>query len=80
VVFDTPGLVTLRCDIHEHMRALILVLATPHFVITDSDGSFRLTGLPAGRYTLKAWVDSKTTREQRVELKDETPPLRVNFP
>jgi plastocyanin len=80
VLFDTPGLVTLRCDIHEHMRALILVLDTPHFVITDSDGSFRLTGLPAGRYTLKAWVDSKTTKEQSVELKDETAPLRANFP
>ena len=35
VLFDAPGLVTLRCDIHEHMRGLILVLNTPHFVITD---------------------------------------------
>src|SRR4029450_4957139 len=25
-VFNTPGLVTLRCDIHEHMRGLILGL------------------------------------------------------
>ena len=77
-VFDVAGLVTLRCDIHEHMRALILVLATPHFVITDAEGGFRLTGLPDGRYTLKAWVDSKTTREQVVELKGDTT-LRVDF-
>lgn len=61
VVFDEPGLVTLRCDIHEHMRALILVLATPYFVITDSDGRYRLGGLPPGRYTVRAWLDSKTT-------------------
>src|ERR1700726_3304119 len=27
-VFDTSGLVTLRCDIHEHMGGLILVLGT----------------------------------------------------
>jgi plastocyanin len=67
-VFDTAGLVTLRCDIHEHMRAVILVLDTPYFVITGTDGKFRLTGLPAGRYTLKAWVDSKTTLERAVEL------------
>ena len=78
-VFDVPGLVTLRCDIHEHMRALILVLATPHFVITDAAGEYRLTGLPAGQYTLKAWVDSKTTHERRVELKDDTA-LRADFP
>src|SRR2546430_5888583 len=41
-VFDTPGLVTLRCDIHEHMRGLILVLNTPYFVVTNPDGRFRL--------------------------------------
>ena len=68
-VFDTPGLVTLRCDIHEHMRGLILVLNTPYFVMTDADGQFRLRGLPSGHYTLKAWIDSKTTREKPVELK-----------
>ena len=77
-VFDKPGLVTLRCDIHEHMRGLILVLNTPYFVMTDSDGHFRLSGLPAGRYTLKAWIDSRTTREKAVELKNGQT-LRVDF-
>src|ERR1044072_7097905 len=38
VVFDRMGLVTLRCDIHEHMRGLILVLGTPYFVMTDTAG------------------------------------------
>ena len=79
VVFDTAGLVTLRCDIHEHMRALIVVLATPHFVITDARGGFRLNGLPDGRYTLKAWLNSKSTKQQIVELKGDAV-LRVDFP
>ena len=78
-VFDVAGLVTLRCDIHEHMRGLILVLDTPHFVTTDDDGHFRLSGLPSGRYTLKAWIDSRTTREQPVELKSGST-LHVDFP
>jgi plastocyanin len=78
-VFDTPGLVTLRCDIHEHMRGLILVLDTPYFVVTAADGRFRLSRLPTGHYTLKAWIDSKTTRERPVELKSgET--LHIDFP
>ncbi len=77
--FDVAGLVTLRCDIHEHMRGAILVLDTPHFVMTDAAGNFRLTGLPPGRYTLKAWLDSKTTRERVVELRDGAT-LRVDFP
>jgi plastocyanin len=78
-IFDVAGLVTLRCDIHEHMRSVILVLDTPHFVMTDAAGNFRLTGLPTGRFTLKAWVDSKTTREHAVELKDGAT-VRVDFP
>jgi plastocyanin len=78
-VFEMPGLVTLRCDIHEHMRGLILVLATPHFTTTDESGRFRLSGLPAGHYTLKAWVDSRTTREHAVDLKSGST-LHVDFP
>jgi plastocyanin len=78
-VFEKPGLVTLRCDIHEHMRGLILVLSTPYFAMTDTDGHFRLSGLPAGHYTLKAWIDSRTTREKPIELRNGQT-LRVDFP
>ena len=78
-VFDKPGLITLRCDIHEHMRGLILVLDSPHFTKTDADGRFRLGGPPAGKYKLKAWLTSKSTIERPVDL---TPGsvLRVNLP
>lgn len=78
-VFDKPGLVTLRCDIHEHMRGLILVLATPYFTVTEGHGLFRLTNLPAGHYTLKAWISSRTTFEKPVELTNGGV-LHVEFP
>lgn len=78
-IFDQPGLVTLRCDIHEHMRGLILVLNSPYFVMTDTSGHFQLSGLPAGHYTLKAWIDSRTTREKPVDLKNGQT-LHVDFP
>jgi plastocyanin len=78
-IFDVAGLVTLRCDIHEHMRGLILVLATPHFAVTDDSGHFKLTGLPAGHYTLKAWIDSRTIREHPIDLKSGST-VHVDFP
>jgi hypothetical protein len=61
------------------MRGLLLVLDTPYFVVTDADGRFRLSGLPSGHYTLKAWIDSKTTRERSVQLTSGKT-LHVDFP
>ncbi|HAM71630.1 MAG TPA: hypothetical protein DCM86_08315 [Verrucomicrobiales bacterium] len=67
-VFEKPGLVTLRCDIHEHMRGLILVVETPYFALSDTEGRFHLPGLPPGRHTLKAWLDSRTTLQVPVTV------------
>ena len=78
-IFDKPGLVALHCDIHEHMRGIILVLETPYFIRTDTDGRFRLPNLPAGHYTLKAWINSKTTLERPVDL-TRGGTLHVDFP
>jgi plastocyanin len=77
--FDQPGVVKLYCEIHSHMRGTIVVLDTPHFTKTATNGTYRLGNLPAGKFVLKAWVDEKTTLEKPVELKaGET--LRVDFP
>lgn len=77
--FDKSGLALIRCDIHEHMRALLLVVDSPYFVTTDKDGNFKLKGLPSGQYKLKVWKDSKTTLERSVELKAGAT-LRADFP
>jgi plastocyanin len=79
VIFDKPGVVTVHCDIHERMRGTVLVLETPHFVKTDAQGRYRLEHLPAGNYTLKAWVTERETRERPVELKSGSV-LHVDFP
>ena len=79
LTFDQPGVVRLYCEIHDHMRGTILVLDTPYFERTDFDGRYRLEGLPAGRWTLTAWIDEDTVRARPVELTDGAT-LRVDFP
>jgi len=79
IVFDKPGEVKVYCEIHRHMRGTILVLNTPHFVKTNERGEFKLEGLPAGRFKLKAWLDSRTLYEREVELKPGGT-VRVDFP
>lgn len=78
VVFDKPGVVKLYCEIHQHMRGAILVLDTPYFTTTQTNGEYRLTNLPTGDYLLKAWADEKHEYEKPVSLKlGET--LHVDF-
>lgn len=79
IVFDKPGAVKLFCEIHEHMRATILVLDTPHFTRTDTNGNFRLEHLPAGKFTLKVWLNDKIQMERPVELSDGAT-ARVDLP
>jgi hypothetical protein len=44
----------VRCNNHPWMNAFINVSATPFFAVTDADGNFTISGLPAGSYTLAA--------------------------
>jgi plastocyanin len=57
--FDKAGLVRLQCEIHDHMKAVILVVDSRHFTTTDAAGKFTLSGLPPGTYTLHAQFDEK---------------------
>ncbi len=53
--FDTPEvMMPVRCNNHPWMNAFINVSATPFFAVSDSDGRFEISGLPAGTYTLAA--------------------------
>jgi Carboxypeptidase regulatory-like domain len=60
VTFDVAGFVRLKCEIHDHMKAAVLVVNSPWFTVTDPAGEFTLSGLPPGNYTLRAQFDEKT--------------------
>ncbi len=79
VTFEHPGVIKTYCEIHEHMQGTIVVLDTPYFTSTGTDGRYRLEDLPAGQFTLKVWFDKGKGLERAVSLKDgET--LEINFP
>lgn len=78
VIFDKAGEVRLYCEIHQHMRGVILVLDTPHFATTNAEGRYRLSGVPAGTFQLKAWLSEKTTVMQEVTV-TAGKTLRVDF-
>ena len=69
VTFDRAGLVKLRCEIHEHMEASVLVVDSTHTVATDGAGKFSLKNVPAGSYTLHAFLDDKNSWQVPVEVR-----------
>jgi plastocyanin len=70
VTFDRPGLVKIYCEIHKHMRHLLLVLDTPWFTTSDAQGRFVLNNVPAGEYWLKAFLPSEKILQTRVRVAD----------
>lgn len=72
-VLRTPGLVIVNCNVHHNMRANIVVLSTPYFTRPNRDGSFTLTGLPAGKGTLVFWHPRSSAITQPVSVGATTP-------
>lgn len=77
VRFDTPGIVPIICDIHTHMSAYVLVFSHPFFAVTDDQGGYALTGVPAGTHTLRVWSELGTAEPRRVTVG--TGPVDADF-
>ncbi|MBM4054609.1 MAG: hypothetical protein FJ264_08045 [Planctomycetes bacterium] len=57
--FNKPGMATMLCNVHSDMRAYIIVLQNPYFSLVNDDGSFTISNVPEGSYTLKLWTRPK---------------------
>ena len=66
---ETPGLVRVDCDVHGWMRAWVYVVDNPYYAITAKDGSFTLTDVPPGTYTLVSWHEYTGAVEVPVVVK-----------
>lgn len=53
--FKTPGVYAQLCKLHLEMIGYIIVVKTPYFTITDSEGNFKIENVPPGQYKLKVW-------------------------
>ncbi|MES2475551.1 MAG: carboxypeptidase regulatory-like domain-containing protein [Verrucomicrobiota bacterium] len=69
VTFDKVGLVRLQCEIHDHMKAVVVVVDSPWFGVTDAAGKFKLSGIAAGNYTLRAQLDEKTQWSKPITIR-----------
>lgn len=85
VLFDKPGVVQLRCDVHAEMGAYIIVMKNPYFAVTDQQGRFEIPGskyvelhgikgvkdLPSGKYLIKTWHEKLKSKKQKVMVPED---------
>ena len=62
------GMVRAKCDIHSWMGGYWVVADTPYTVLTDKDGNFSITDIPAGDYTMKIWHETLGESTQKVSV------------
>ncbi len=60
VTFRRPGVVRVFCNIHPTMSAVIVVVPTPYFAVTEVAGTFRIPGVPPGEYKLQVFHERVT--------------------
>ncbi len=64
------GVLHLQCDAgHTWMKGYIVVVEHPYFEATSADGTFVLSDVPEGTFTLRAWHESLGVLEQPVEVR-----------
>lgn len=60
----------IKCDVHPWMKCYVAVVNHPFFDVTGEDGTFEISGLPAGTYTLEVWHEKLGTKTVSVTVAD----------
>jgi len=86
VPFHSEGIVRVFCNIHPQMSAVIAVLPTPYFAVSDKNGIFEIANVPQGDYAIHVFHEraspetlDKLVRKITVETaRLELPPLAIS--
>lgn len=66
--FEYPDEIKVTCDVHKWMGAWIIVRDNPYYALTGEDGTFEITDIPPGTYTMVIWHESLERVEKEVEF------------
>jgi plastocyanin len=66
--FDTPGVVSLLCNVHPEMSGFVIVSPTPYFALTDAEGNYKIADVPNGSYTVSAWHEGAKVQSKPVSV------------
>jgi hypothetical protein len=62
------GGVTLKCDVHDFMRGAFFVAENPYFAITRPDGTYSITDVPPGTYSIATFHEVAQPKQGSVTV------------
>jgi plastocyanin len=70
VTFDKPGAVNLLCNVHSEMSGWVIVTENQYAAVSEHDGKFTISNVPAGTYKITAWSEKLKAQEGTVTVAD----------
>ncbi len=71
---------TMQCGMHPYMQNWGYAIDNPYYAVTNLNGSFGISDLPAGTYRIKAWHPILGAQERELTVKpNETVSLDLSF-
>ena len=71
---------TMQCGMHPYMQNWGYAIDNPYYAVTNLNGSFAISDLPAGTYHIKAWHPILGAQEREITVKpNETVSLDLSF-
>jgi Carboxypeptidase regulatory-like domain len=58
----------VKCDVHGWMKSYMAVMPHPFYAVSQGNGSFTISNLPPGQYTVVAWHEKYGQQEQKVTV------------
>jgi Carboxypeptidase regulatory-like domain len=58
----------VKCDVHGWMKAFMAVMPNPFYSVSAENGTFTISGLPPGSYTIVAWHEKYGQQEQQITV------------
>ena len=74
---EEAEIIKVECDLHNWMRAWIVVTPNAYSTVSDSDGSFEIPDVPPGKYELTAWHETLGSITKNITVGNDG--LNINF-
>jgi hypothetical protein len=69
---DETGFIEIVCNAHPNERAFLLVFDHPYIAVAAEDGSFSISGVPAGHHEIRYWHAGSVKKWGNVDTKERT--------